>query len=1084
MAWGVLVGAIALPLSPFPSLAQIVPDSTLGSEGSQVTPSNNIRGLPGILIQGGARRGANLFQSFQDFNVGEGQRVYFANPAGIESILSRVTGRNPSNILGTLGVNGSANLFFLNPNGILFGPNARLDIAGSFVASTSDRWEFGNGQTYNATNPNAPPLLTVTLRPGLPYGTNYQGPISQAGNLAVGTGQTLSLQGNSVTQTGSLTAPEGTVQLLGDRISLLDHARIDVSGIGGGGTVLIGGDYQGKGIVPNASETFIGPKVQILADGTSNTTTANGGRVIVWANGNTSFFGTISAKGGPSGGDGGFVEVSGKQTLDFKGQVDTTAPKGKIGDLLLDPYDLEIDEPIISTSSVTFLADNNITFNAPVRTTGFGSGITATAGNSIFVNDNLFTNGGPIRLVAGTGNISVRDAFINTSPDQGLTGFAGDVRITAGNAVEIIRSEIDARSLTTSRGDFTTIRISGKSVLLDQVYISATNSQDGYAGDIAITAREQVLIRNSRGPRTFSQGVATYSKPGIFSQGYLGQILIGKSNYFDYSPDDVTIEDSQLITNNIGTGNGQTNAGDIRIRSNKSITVLGSIISSSTNRAGDAGTIILRAPGSIFIAGQSEINSDAYGAATGNAGGVGIVAGSFYMAESSSISTSTYTRSSASNLNRFSDAPTDVGSSAGSVVILVSRDAEIDRSTIFNNLEHGASGQAGFVLFTARNLTLLNGAQIQTIVRGNQDGRPPANGDAGNILIGVDKTLKIIGTNGQFSSALFSSVGEQANGKGGFIWVEARSIHVRNQGRIDANNVGSGPAGDILISARGVWVDNKAFITASSRSGEGGNILLDVPGAIILGRGGNISTSTDKSAPFPVPFQRGAGNIAIGSGRWVNSETSFFAPAFLGRTLLVAGKTPRDSNIFSVGVESAGGNIRINAFRLQNIAQRIPTLTTNDISAISGIGLDGTVVINSLNVFPSLRVDPLPDRPEPPNITEGCDPRVRQETSRFTRSGRGGLPANAAEGLNQETFAEPSPEVTPSTSPAPTNPPSSAPEDSKPQSSQPSEGLTPARGWIRDGNGKIRFTAYATDPNLVLPPNPLWYNHFTPCKEP
>ncbi|NEO42033.1 MAG: filamentous hemagglutinin N-terminal domain-containing protein [Moorea sp. SIOASIH] len=86
------------------ALAQITPDQTLGNESSVVTPNLTIRGEPGDLIEGGAVRGSNLFHSFQDFNVGQLQRVYFANPAGIENILSRVTGSNISNILGTLGV--------------------------------------------------------------------------------------------------------------------------------------------------------------------------------------------------------------------------------------------------------------------------------------------------------------------------------------------------------------------------------------------------------------------------------------------------------------------------------------------------------------------------------------------------------------------------------------------------------------------------------------------------------------------------------------------------------------------------------------------------------------------------------------------------------------------------------------------------------------------------------------------------------------------------------------------------------------------------------------------------------------------
>ncbi|EGJ31506.1 MULTISPECIES: filamentous hemagglutinin N-terminal domain-containing protein [Moorena] len=111
-----------------PTLAQITPDSTLGDENSQVTPNQTIRGAAADLIEGGAIRDSNLFHSLIEFNVGNGQRVYFANPDGITNILTRVTGSTLSQILGTLGVNGSANLFLLNPNGIAFGSNARLEV--------------------------------------------------------------------------------------------------------------------------------------------------------------------------------------------------------------------------------------------------------------------------------------------------------------------------------------------------------------------------------------------------------------------------------------------------------------------------------------------------------------------------------------------------------------------------------------------------------------------------------------------------------------------------------------------------------------------------------------------------------------------------------------------------------------------------------------------------------------------------------------------------------------------------------------------------------------------------------------------
>jgi filamentous hemagglutinin family protein len=185
-------------------LAQIVPDNTLGAEGSIVTPDVNIQGIQGDRIDGGATRGANLFHSFQEFNVGEGRGAYFANPTGIENILTRVTGGNPSNILGRLGVLGEANLFLLNPNGIVFGSNASLDIQGSFVATTAERIQLGDSGYFSAVEPQTSSLLSVS--PGALFFSevaNQPSSIINQGNLS--TGQHLTLRAGQPGLAGAVT---------------------------------------------------------------------------------------------------------------------------------------------------------------------------------------------------------------------------------------------------------------------------------------------------------------------------------------------------------------------------------------------------------------------------------------------------------------------------------------------------------------------------------------------------------------------------------------------------------------------------------------------------------------------------------------------------------------------------------------------------------------------------------------------------------------------------------------------------------------------------------------------------------------
>ncbi|MES9882194.1 MAG: filamentous hemagglutinin N-terminal domain-containing protein [Sedimenticola sp.] len=151
--------------------------------------------------------------------------------------------------------------------------------------------------------------------------------------------------GGDVYNSGTLDASSGSgqggdIDVLGDRVAITGEASIDASGATGGGNVRIGGDYQGTNPdVQNANHTYVGSDVVIKADATE---TGDGGKVIVWADGTTRFFGDISARGGKASGDGGFVETSGKQNLQFDGQVDTTAANGETGVLLLDPQDIII----------------------------------------------------------------------------------------------------------------------------------------------------------------------------------------------------------------------------------------------------------------------------------------------------------------------------------------------------------------------------------------------------------------------------------------------------------------------------------------------------------------------------------------------------------------------------------------------------------------------------------------------------------------------------------------------------------------------------------------------------------------------
>jgi hypothetical protein len=236
-------------------------------------------------------------------------------------------------------------------------------------------------------------------------------------------------RGGNIDVSGNLSARGtvgGQIDMLGDQVHLASTAKLDADGVYGGGTLHVGGAYQGSGDTYRAQSTQVDAGATLQA---SAVTQGNGGEVVVWSDGRTAYAGSIEARGGAAGGDGGLVEVSGKQILGFTGQVDAGATNGRAGSLLLDPYNFTIgmaeagllNRVLRSGTNTSVSADNDIDVNYLIDGRGLnaGGGLTLSAGNNINVNNYIITNNGAINLYANSGTINLASGkvvYAGTAP--------------------------------------------------------------------------------------------------------------------------------------------------------------------------------------------------------------------------------------------------------------------------------------------------------------------------------------------------------------------------------------------------------------------------------------------------------------------------------------------------------------------------------------------------------------------------------------------------------------------------------------------------------------------------------------------
>ncbi len=516
---------LSLSLASFSLLASGLSERPLAAQ--PIVPADDGTGT--VIVPDGQRfdilggtlssDGANLFHSFQQFGLGADQIANFLANPNIQNILGRVVGGDPSVINGLIQLSGSnANLYLLNPAGIVFGPGASLNVPSDFFATTATGIGFSNGSWLEAFGSNDYHAL-VGQPQQFAFDGATAGAIANAGQLSVNPGRHLALIGGQVANTGELRAPGGQVTLsavpgssrlrlsqpghllsveiepprttagallpvtpqdlpalltgsgldtgliarpentiefratgqrvglaegtaaiagrvevgqadgpggeiavLGDRIALL-AAELDASGATGGGSIRIGGEYQGQAGLPTARHTYVSPGTRLRADAL---TAGDGGRIILWADETTRFLGEISALGGPGGGDGGFVEVSGREFLAFNGSVDVSAPQGRDGTILLDPRDLFIGA---SGTNNAELDDGEILWNdsslidfsiAATHLATLSGTVRLEAWRNIYFNQAItFTN--PINLVVNAANIHLNAPITFSDPSSTFT---------------------------------------------------------------------------------------------------------------------------------------------------------------------------------------------------------------------------------------------------------------------------------------------------------------------------------------------------------------------------------------------------------------------------------------------------------------------------------------------------------------------------------------------------------------------------------------------------------------------------------------------------------------------------------------
>ncbi len=905
--------------------AQITPDNSLGIENSRLTPNIPINGINYDFIDGGAQRGANLFHSFSQFNINDGQRVYFINPSGVGNILTRVTGGSGSNILGTLGVLGNANLFLINPNGIVFGKNARLDVRGSFVATTANGVRFGEQGIFSATNPEAPLLLNVNPS-ALFFNQLNQGKITVQSKANAGISPTASIAtGLRVPNGESLLLVGGDININGGELKAFG-GNIELAGLSASGDV--GLNFADNNLSLTMPDGVEKADVSFTNGAVANVRSDNGGNIKIHAR-NLELAGESKLRAGIDIGLGTPESQGGDVVINATGI--TTLKEGSfISNILLEEAFGKTGDININTGSLNF---DNGQLNVASYGQGSGGNIFLKVKNEIDlsnisaiyagIENTAIGNSGEIKIEAGS--LSLASSEIRTKAFG--QGNAGNISINVGEGINLnvgVGNDEPARIISSvdydGVGKAGDIQITtGSLELKNGTFISSITLGKGNAGNITIDARDRITFENasftnsSTSPEAIGNGGEIHITTGIlslidgsqisndiFGRGDTGDITInarnsvqldgiagtlitgitsqsrsanaGKGGNIQVTTDSLSLTNGATLNTTTG---GQGNAGDIIINAQNKVTVDGfgkrlvfdcSGSAICQTRVAENGEIIQEAwlPSNISSSTLSE---------TANGGNIRINTKNILLKDGGRINADAISGNDGGNI--FVQALDTVSLSSPEFSAFSS---QISSGFLGDTL--GSTGKGGNINIQTGKFLLNNSALLTTTL---------GQGNSGNISVDVQDTASLI------NSRIFSNVEDSAIGNGGNIDIKAKTILLDNS-LLFSPTGGVGNAGKILVQAiDSLNLINKSSIFSSISStaiGNGGDINI-LAGAFSLDTGSTIVAAN-------LGGQGLAGDISISTANNID---------FVGESSIAA-LTSGQGNAGKINLQ-AGGNISI-----------------------------------------------------------------------------------------------------------------------------------------------------------------------------